>query len=56
MLASKGQKKIKILLTENGGLQILRDAPVTAFPKKRSDVSSPYPHAGKLVSKEYRCR
>jgi hypothetical protein len=51
-VASTGKKNLKILLTENVGLQILPDAPVTAFPKKRSDVSSPIRTPEKQVSEE----
>jgi hypothetical protein len=49
------KNKSKILLTQNGHSKDTPDAPVTAFPEN-VPAFLPYPHAGKTVNKEYRCR
>jgi hypothetical protein len=51
---SKIKNSLKILLTENGSRTILLVR--QQLPSQRTFLrSSPYPHAGKTVSKEYRC-
>jgi hypothetical protein len=51
-----GKKSTKILLTEKGSSQDTLVAPVTAFPVNVPTFLISYPHAGKKVSKEHRCR
>jgi len=53
---SDTKKSTKILLTGKWHSHDTLVAPVTVFPRENVPTFLSYPHAGKYVSKEYRCR